>query len=141
MAKSLAERQAYLPGFLPGEERSFLTILGLSLLVHIMFFVFDKADWIDKRDLLYEEWEVQADLIDDLNPSAPTKSELPNAKEAEEARVPDTMLPQLPKKFELEQQKKEEASISEVATPEKKTAEKEVAGSTKATNEKKADPD
>lgn len=50
-----------------------------------------------------DEWEIQADLITDSDFSAPDKTELPDAKIAEEAAAPTNMLPQLTKKFQVEE--------------------------------------
>lgn len=109
----MAEQSSYLNLRNASDERLFFTLLGLSLLGHVVFFIFDKASFITDREPLFEEWEVEAELLPDINISAPDKSALPNAEQAENERVADNLLPQLPKKFTLQESTTEEEAISE----------------------------
>ena len=73
---------------------------------------------------------VDVDFMNDLSMKAPQETALPNAKKSEDVTVPSNLLPQLPKKFEVEDQKKvEEKTIAEEKDPkaEDALAKKEVA--------------
>ena len=103
-----------------GLERTFYWMLGASILAHIVFLSLEKMEFTPPRDLLYEEWSVEADLLVDTNLSFPKSSAIPDAKKAEEARVPDNMLPQLSKKFAIEKkQSKQEEFVEEVVQKKK----------------------
>jgi TonB family protein len=90
------------------EERWLLNLLAFSLLGHLMFFVISKHGLPMQRQPMIEEWEIEGDLITDTEMSAPKRSALPNAETAPEAVVPDNLLPQLPKKFVINDAAKEE---------------------------------
>jgi TonB family protein len=67
---------------------------------------------------LVQEWELDADLISDIDFATPPKSALPQAQPAPEARVPEQMLPQLPKKVALDEPKEKEEAIADEEKPE-----------------------
>lgn len=84
------------------ETELFRIFLVVSLGVHFVFFVIQGIQFFSSRQSLIEEWAIDADLLIDATSGAPADSSLPNASKAEEAKVSDRMLPQLPKQFEVQ---------------------------------------
>lgn len=88
------------------EERLFKKLFVFSVVGHVIFFTFDKLDFFNSTpEPLVEEWSIDTDLMTD-NPGAVTETTLPKAVESDEVKVPDNLLPQLPKNFAIEQPKK-----------------------------------
>ena len=110
----MAEYASYIERSLPGESRSLLTLLGFSLLAHVLFFVLDKADFLMERKPLFDEWEIEAELISDINLGAPANTNaMPDAEKAKDIAVPEKLLPQLPKKFTVKDEENPEDIVSE----------------------------
>jgi TonB family protein len=105
------------PSTQTGEDRLLSILLAVSAVVHLVFIFTDDFSWMTKPTPLVQEWELDADLISDVEFAAPPKSALPKAEPAPEARVPQEMLPQLTKKMAVEEEKQEEEAISEEAKP------------------------
>lgn len=103
-----------------GEDRLFSVLLMVSLAIHLVFIFTDDFSWMTKPTPLVQEWELDADLLNDVEFSAPIKSTLPKAEPAPEAKVPAQMLPQLPKKVSIEQPKEKEEAVAEEVKPEEK---------------------
>lgn len=109
----MVERNSYLNPPSTGEERSLYTLLAFSVLAHIMFFVIDKAEFFKSEyKPLFEEWSIEAEIVSDFGPTNEDTA-LPKAKPEEEAAVPDNMLPQLPKKFQIDSEKKDAGDLGE----------------------------
>ncbi len=90
------------------EDRLFKKLFVFSVLGHLVFFTIDKFDFFSSTpEPLVEEWSIDTDLMTD-NPGAVTQTTLPKAVESDEVKVPDNLLPQLPKNFAIEQPKKAE---------------------------------
>lgn len=79
------------------EERTLAVLLIASVFFHILVMVLSRQPWLTSAMPAIQEWEIQADLFVGADFTAPDKSALPNAIEADEAAIPKNMLPQLPK--------------------------------------------
>ena len=84
------------------EMELFRIFLIISLGVHFVFFVVQGIEFLRHRRSLVEEWAIDADLLVDSSSGAPADSALPGAVKADEARVSERMLPQLPKQFAVQ---------------------------------------
>ena len=84
------------------ETELFRIFLIISLGVHFVFFVVQGVEFLRHRQSLVEDWAIDADLLVDATSGAPADSALPGAAKADEARVSERMLPQLPKQFSVE---------------------------------------
>lgn len=102
------------------QDNLFYVFLGLSALLHgVMFFV-DGFAWLNEKPPIMEEWAVDAEIITDIDWTVPDASVLPKAEVAEKAAVPDNMLPQLPKKFQIKEEIKPDIKPIDTKTPDKK---------------------
>lgn len=113
-----------------GEKNLVILILGLSVLVHIILYSVSELDFLSQPDDLQDEWSIDVSLSSEKVESV---AALPKAKKKEEPKVPEKMLPQLPKTFKIDQPKaKDEDAIAEATKPQKKPEPKK--------EEKKAPP-
>lgn len=96
-----------------GEDRLFITLVIVSAMLHLGFLLIDDFSWVHEKPLLTDEWQMDADLISDLDMTPPPKSALPKAEVAPEAKAPDQLLPQLPKKFSVKEETKPEEAVAE----------------------------
>ncbi|MEI6832446.1 MAG: cell envelope integrity protein TolA [bacterium] len=100
---------------MPADRRYFSKILGATLLLHALVLTLN-PDWFFSMPIvnLEESIAVDADFMSDITLNAPQENALPNAKKSEDVAVPSNLLPQLPKKFEVEEQlKTEEKSLAD----------------------------
>jgi colicin import membrane protein len=100
---------------MPADHRYFSKILGATLLLHALVLTLN-PDWFFSMPIvnLEESIAVDADFMSDITLNAPQENALPNAKKSEDVAVPSNLLPQLPKKFEVEEQlKTEEKSLAD----------------------------
>ena len=116
---------------MPADRRYLKIVLGVTALAHLIILVLN-PNWFfsPPRIDMEESTSVDMDFMNDLSLKAPQETALPNAKKSEDVAVPANLLPQLPKKFEVEDQKKvEEKTIAEEKDPkaEEALAKKEVA--------------
>jgi outer membrane biosynthesis protein TonB len=75
----------------------------VSVAFHALGFLVNPMQWFRRAPLQVEEWAVDADLIPDLQVSAPAKSALPEAAVAPDAAIAKNLLPQLPLKVAVDQ--------------------------------------
>jgi TonB family protein len=123
------------PVGMPEDMRFAWFVLILTIVLHLLVLAIN-PNWFFSTPKVDMEQSiaVDVDFMSQLSLDAPQETALPNAKKADDAAVPANLLPQLPKKFEVEDQKKSEEqpfveekdpqaedSLSEkkVATPEK----------------------
>jgi len=85
------------------ENQMVLILLGVSLFFHLIVLVVDTSMLSNPSKPLFQEWEIEASLISEDTLSSSKDSALPDAKEAEEAKVAKNILPQLPKKFAIKE--------------------------------------
>lgn len=103
------------PVGMPADHRYFSKILGATLLLHVLVLTLN-PDWFFSMPIvnLEESIAVDADFMSDITLNSPQENALPNAKKSEDVAVPSNLLPQLPKKFEVEEQlKTEEKSLAD----------------------------
>ncbi len=141
MASTAAIKRRFQGWFSPdiGEDRLVGRFIVTSLAAHGFVLILNQLDLMPRVDFSEDEWEIRADLISDLDLSAPEKTELPNAKEAPEAAVPANMLPQLTKKFKVDEDTVADEGMTE--EPEAKVAETPKKVEEKEKLNVKADPD
>ncbi len=114
------------------EDFRFAWIVLISTVVLHLVILAVNPNWFfapPKIDM-EESIAVDVDFMNQLSMDAPQETALPNSKQADEAAVPANLLPQLPKKFEVEDQNKtEEKPIAEEKDPkaDDSLAEKQVA--------------
>jgi colicin import membrane protein len=104
-------------------------VLSFIILVHLIILCLNPSWLFSPPEINLEESAVDVDFVGDLSLKVPQETALPNSKPAEEAKVPANLLPQLPKKFEIEEEKPQEKTVAEVkdAKAEEALAKKEVA--------------
>jgi TonB family protein len=103
------------PVGMPADHQYFIKILGATLLLHVLVLTLN-PDWFFSMPIvnLEESIAVDADFMSDITLNSPQENALPNAKKSEDVAVPSNLLPQLPKKFEVEEQlKTEEKSLAD----------------------------
>jgi TonB family protein len=124
---------------MPVDRRYLKIVLGVTALTHLIILCLN-PNWFfsPPRIDMEESMAVDVDFMNDLSMKAPQETALPNAKKSEDVAVPANLLPQLPKKFEVEDQKKvEEKTIAEEKDPK---AEEAIAPKEVATPEKEETP-
>jgi len=94
---------------MPTDHRYFTKILGATVALHLLVLTLN-PDWFFSMPIvnLEESIAVDADFMSDITLNSPQENALPNAKKSEDVAVPSNLLPQLPKKFEIEEQAKTE---------------------------------
>ena len=117
-------------------DRKFRSLaIGLCVCLHIVVLSLN-PNWFFRAPAinLEESIAVDADFMNDLTLNAPKDNALPNAKKSEDVAVPSNLLPQLPKKFEVEEQNHtEEKPVADEKDP---TADDSLAKKKVATQEK-----
>lgn len=103
------------PVGMPIDRQFFAKISGAVILLHALVLTLN-PDWFFSMPIvnLEESIAVDADFMSDLSLSSPQENTLPNSIKSEDVAVPSNLLPQLPKKFEIEEQSKtEEKSVAD----------------------------
>lgn len=136
-----ASRGFFFPNNKGGEDRLLLALFAISTVIHLGVMLLGDFSWVRDKPPLMEEDPIGIDLAEF---DAGGKAALPKATPAEEAKVPEQLLPQLPKKFSVKEETKPEESVAEekeVPKPEEaKPAEKVVkAEETKIKTDNKED--
>ncbi len=85
------------------ETELFRLFVLISLGIHFVFFLAQGIEIFQQRRHIIEEWAIDADLLVDATTGAPADAALPNAAKADEAKVSERMLPQLPKQFAVDE--------------------------------------
>ncbi len=123
------------------ETELFRLFFLISLGIHFVFFLAQGIEIFQKRRHFVEEWAIDADLLVDATTGAPADAALPNAAKADEAKVSERMLPQLPKQFAVDEAKSpQEKTFTEQdvkAKAEKEQVEDKSPGKTNDTPEEK----
>lgn len=99
----------------PNDRRFFIKTLLITLLSHVILLSLN-PDWFFSMPIvsLEESIAVDADFMPEVSVGSPQENAMPNAKKSEEVAVPSNLLPQLPKKFEVEQSvKTDEKPVAE----------------------------
>ncbi len=121
---------------IPSLENKLLKIfLAVSFVGHGFVILFEGWKFAPRKVTMDDETEIAADLVQDFEMTAPAVTAIPDAVKAPEAKIPDNMLPQLPKNFQIVEPKKvEEPEAEEKEEPKPKNEAKV------APVEKKAEP-
>lgn len=92
-------------GMPPAKNRALKILIG-SVAIHAAVFVI-RPDLFMSPSLmnLEENWDVDVDFMGEISMKAPQDTALPKSQKSEEEAVPANLLPQLPKKFQVEEQK------------------------------------
>ena len=99
---------------LPAGRVRFWKILAASIAIHIAVFIIKPNFFLSNSVMnLEENWDVDVDFMGEISMKAPQDTALPHAQKSEEEAVPANLLPQLPKKFQIEEQKPVEKNIAE----------------------------
>jgi TonB family protein len=101
-----------------GEDRLVWGFVVLSAAVHFLVVVMGALSWFHSKPPISNEWTMDADLVTDLDMSAPAKTALPDAAKAPEAKAPVQLLPQLPTKFAVKEPTKPDEAILKEKAPE-----------------------
>lgn len=111
------------------DSRILKRLLVVSAVIHILVFVVDPEIFMWNPRPQEQEIVISADIFPDIEMGASKQTALPNAAPAEELMVDKNILPQLPNKFQMEEQaqKKDEMAVEEEEKPkdEPKPAEEE----------------
>ena len=117
------------------ESKLFKIFVAISLVLHAFVILFQGWKFAGRKVMMEDETEIAADLLQDFDMTAPPVTAIPDAVKAPEAKVPDNMLPQLPKNFQIAEPKKLEEPEAEEKEDPKPKVEAKV-----APVEKKAEP-
>jgi colicin import membrane protein len=97
------------PVGLPSNRRFATIVFTSCIFAHLVLLALNpKWFFAPPRINMDESMSVDVNLVSDFTLKAPQETALPNAKKSEDVAVPSNLLPQLPKKFEVEDQKKVE---------------------------------
>lgn len=99
----------------PIDRRFFVKTVLVTLLCHLILLSMN-PDWFFSIPIvsLEESIAVDADFMPEVSAGSPQENSMPNAKKSEDVAVPSNLLPQLPKKFEVEQNvKADEKSVAD----------------------------
>lgn len=101
------------------ETRLVYIFLAFSVLCHLSVVMFDNWKWARLKPPLIEEWVISTDLVSPLDLAAADKETIPEAKKAEEAAAAENMLPQITKKYSIEEatEKKSDMTFDEEDKP------------------------
>jgi TolA protein len=123
------------------ESRLVKGLILLSLALHIAILGSHLPKWFKPKAPLVEEWQFDVDLATDFTGASPDTA-IPDLKEAEEFKVDQKILPQLPKNFTVEEEKKsseEEMALNEAEKPLEKTPQPEAKEEKKVENTPRVD--
>jgi len=124
----MARKQQPLWSLKNDDDRLIIVFIVLSIAGHGLFFVLEGFDLFEKKDYLINEWVMDAEIISEVDFAGLEKSAVPDAKIAEEAKVRETLLPQITKTFSVkEDTKPEEVVAVEKEKKEEKAEEKKQA--------------
>src|SRR5437868_7050437 len=98
------------------EDKLLRILIGVSVAVHIAVFAVQGLSLFKRAPIVLDDFaSIDADLMQDVESSAPVKTALPQAQKAPEAKVDDKLLPQLPKKFTIPEKTKPEEVVPDKA--------------------------
>lgn len=93
------------------DPKKFWVVLGAVVAAHLMAFVIKpELFWSTPIMNMEESWEVNMEFPGEIHQKSPQETALPNSQKSEEEAVPQNLLPQLPKKFQIEEQKPNETA-------------------------------
>lgn len=95
------------------EDRSFRKLVLVSAGIHLLLLTVNFSHFFPSPDFQESDMEIETDISFDTSMLAAKDTVLPNAKESEKPGIPAEMLPQLPKKFEIDNPVKDEQPTEE----------------------------
>ncbi len=104
------------------DDRLVILFIALSVIGHSLFFILEGFDLFNNKELVINEWVMDAEIVSEMDFAGLEKSSMADAKIAEEAKVKETLLPQLTKTFSV----KEDTKPEEVVADEKEKIEEKV---------------
>jgi TolA protein len=111
---ALSEKALYLNPLKTGEGNLFAFFLFASLATHLGFFMVRNINFFEPQDKpMQQELAIEASLITDFDLDGAQETTIPDAKEADEVAIRDNLLPQLTKKFSIEEEKIEDDAIAD----------------------------
>ena len=111
---TLSEKALYLGSLKTGEGNLLAFFLFASLATHLAFFMVQNFSFLTTKDeVIPQDLEIEASLISDFDLEGAEETVIPNAKEADEVAIRDNLLPQITKKFSIEEEKVDEDAIAE----------------------------
>lgn len=97
------------PVGIPQDRRFAKLVIAGSVLAHFLLILLNPSWFLSPPEINMEEsTTVDLEFAGDISLKAPQETTLPKAKESPEVAVPANLLPQLPKKFEVEESKPSE---------------------------------
>lgn len=123
----MARRQTPIWSLKNYDDRLVIVFVAVSIIGHTLFFVVEGLDIFSHRNVMVEEWVMDAEIISDVDFAASDKSSIQNAKVAEEVKVQENLLPQLTKTFSVKEDTVPEEVVAEEKIVEEKKEEKKVA--------------
>jgi len=110
------------------DDRLIIVFIVLSIVAHSLFFVLEGFDLFGDKDFVVNEWVMDAEIVSEIDFAGLEKSAVPDAKIAEEAKVRETLLPQLTKTFSVKEDTKPEDVVADIKEKvEEKVEDKKVA--------------
>lgn len=97
--------------YLPNEDRLVFFSVSFSLLLHLIILFSNHLEMFTEPRPLITEWSLDTELLSEDSFSDITK--LPDAKEADKVNIPSNLLPQLPKKFAIQEKPKAEEGFKD----------------------------
>lgn len=109
---------------LPKDRKRIWTVLSTVIVCHILVLaVKPSLFWSTPIINTEEAWEVNMEFPGEISQKSPQVTALPNSQKSEEESVAQNLLPQLPKKFQIEEQKPvEEKTVAEEKDPDAEQA-------------------
>lgn len=122
-----------------GEERIAAALIAVSFFVHLVLYLGLTPNIMRSPMPINEEWQVEAQLIADVDVSSTDKDTLPDAEEKKSSKVPETLLPQLPKKFAIDDKVKGETVVEDGLPSKEQKADKIAEKTQEDQNQRKVD--
>jgi protein TonB len=108
-----ARKGRQLPQIRSGEDLLFTLFVVISATLHLTFALVEDFSWFTDSAPIIEEWAIDAEIVTDIDIGAPRESAMPDSQKAKEAKAPEDILPQLPKKFAIQDTPKPEDMVAE----------------------------
>jgi TonB family protein len=100
-----------IPQGMPIKPTRVWAAIGAVVVLHAAVLAFKPSlFWSTPPIVMEESWEVDMDFLGEITQKSPQETALPNAEKSPEEAVPKNLLPQLPKKFQVEDEKPKEDS-------------------------------
>ena len=111
------------------QDRLVVLFLVVSCFFHTGVLIFSKFDLLTDREPLVQEWVVETDLVIDAGSNAVGgQISLPRSVKSDEILVPSNLLPQLPKRYEVEKETVKKSVGDTKVKDERKSAAKDEKG-------------